>query len=72
MKIPVFRVGQKVVERLDGIMSRLNHDGYETEARHCGSIAVVSLTLSGPSWKNAVELADFKADFKQLAKVNLF
>ena len=72
MKIPVFRVGQRVVERLDGIMSRLNHDGYETEARHCGSIAVVSLTLSGPSWKNAVELADFKADFKQLAGVNLF
>ncbi len=72
MKIPVFRVGQRVVERLDGIMSRLNRDGYETEARHCGSIAVVSLTLSGPSWKNAVELADFKADFKQLAGVNLF
>jgi hypothetical protein len=72
MKIPVFRVGQRVLERLDGIMSRLNHDGYETEARHCGRIAVVSLTLSGPSWKNAVELADFKADFKQLAGVNLF
>ncbi len=72
MKIPVFRVGQRVVERLDGIMSRLNHDGYETEARHCGGIAVVSLILSGPPWKNAVELADFKADFKQLAGVNLF
>ena len=72
MKIPVFRVGERIVKRLDGIMSRLNHDGYETEARHCGSIAVVSLILSGPSWKNAVELADFKADFKQLAGVNLF
>ena len=72
MKIPVFRVGQRVVQRLDGIVSRLNHDGYETEARHCGTIAVVSLTLSGPPWKNAVELADFKADFKQLAGVNLF
>ena len=72
MKIPVFRVGQRVVQRLDGIVSRLNHDGYETEARHYGTIAVVLLTLSGPSWKNAVELADFKADFKQLAGVNLF
>lgn len=72
MKIPVFRVGQRVVEKLDGIMSRLNHDGYETDVEHYGSNAVVLLTLSGPSWKNAVELADFKADFKQLAGVNLF
>ena len=72
MKIPVFRVGQRVVERLDGIMSRLNHDGYETDVRHDGTNAVVLLTLSGPPWKNAVELTDFKADFKQLAGVNSF
>ena len=72
MKIPVFRVGQTVVEKLDGILSRLNHDGYQTDVRHCGRIAVVSLTLSGPSWKNAVELTDFKADFKRLAEANSF
>ena len=72
MKIPVFRVGQRVVEKLDGILSRLNHDGYQTDVRHCGRIAVVSLTLSGPSWKNAVELTDFKVDFKRLAGVNSF
>ncbi len=72
MRIPVFRVGQRIVEKLDGIMSRLNHDGYETDVRHCGRIAVVSLTLSGPPWKNAVELTDFKADFKRLAEGNSF
>ena len=72
MKVPVFRVGQRVVEKLDGIMSRLNHDGYETDVRHCGRVAVVSLTLSGPPWKNAVELTDFKADFKRLAEANSF
>ncbi len=72
MRIPVFRVGQRIVEKLDGIMSRLNHDGYETDVRHCGRIAVVSLTLSGPPWKNAVELTDFKADFKRLAEANSF
>ena len=55
-----------------GIVSRLNHDGYETDVRHCGRIAVVSLTLSGPPWKNAVELTDFKADFKRLAEANSF
>ena len=72
MRIPVFRVGQRIVEKLDGIMSQLNHDGYETDVRHCGGIAVVSLTLSGPPWKNAVELVDFKADFKRLVEANSF
>ena len=70
MRIPVFRVGHRILEKLDGIMSRLNHDGYETDVCHCGRIAVVSLTLSGPPWKNAVELTDFKADFKRLAEAN--
>ena len=72
MRIPVFRVGQRISEKLDGIMSRLNHDGYETDVRHCGKVTVVSLTLSGPPWKNAVELTDFKADFKRLAEANSF
>ncbi len=72
MRIPVFRVGQRIMEKLDGIVSRLNHDGYETDVRHFGRIAVVSLTLSGPPWKNAVELTDFKADFKRLAEANSF
>ncbi len=72
MKIPVFRVGQRVFEKLDGIMSRLNHDGYEMDVEHHGRNAVVLLILSGAPWKNAVELTDFKADFKQLAGVNLF
>ena len=72
MRIPVFRVGQRIAEKLDGIVSRLNHDGYETDVRHCGRVAVVSLTLSGPPWKNAVELTDFKADFRRLAEANSF
>ena len=72
MKIPVFRVGQRVVEKLDGIISRLNHDGYECAATRRGNHAIVLLTLSGARWQTAVELADFKADFKRLAGVNSF
>ena len=72
MKIPVFRVGQRVLERLDGIMSRLNHEGYECTAAPRGKQAIVLLTLSGAWWQTAVELADFKADFKRLAGVNSY
>ena len=72
MKIPVFRVGQKVVEQLDGIMSRLNHDGYKCTATPRGNHVIVLLTLSGARWQTAVELADFKADFKRLAGVNSY
>ena len=72
MKVPVFRVGQKVLEKLDGIMSRLNHDGYECAVAPRGNHAIVLLTLSGARWQTAVELADFKADFKRLAGVNPF
>ncbi len=72
MKIPVFRVGQRVVEKLDGIMSRLNHDGYECAAAPRGNQAIVLLTLSGAWWQRTVELADFKADFKRLAGVNSY
>ncbi len=72
MKIPVFRVGQRVVEKLDGILSRLNHDGYQCAATPRGNQAIVLLTLSGARWQTAVELADFKADFRRLAGVNSY
>jgi hypothetical protein len=50
----------------------LNHDGYECAATLRGNHAIVLLTLSGARWQTAVELADFKADFKRLAGVNSF